>query len=100
MNGNAYYYGDTGLLPVVLTPSLASQAGSTCWGGPLATDFFTMTFLFKIDQPGAPGVADGMTFMVHTDPRGSTALGGTGGSLGYAGITPSVAFRFGKGHRE
>src|SRR5262249_39316651 len=37
---------------------------------------------------------DGMTFVWQNDPRGATALGGPGGSLGYTGIRQSVAVRF------
>jgi glucose/arabinose dehydrogenase len=38
------------------------------------------------------GSADGITFVLHRDPRGLTALGASGGALGYTGITPSFAF--------
>ena len=54
----------------------------------------------KIDLvAGCCGAADGMAWVVHNDPRGVTAVGATGGALGYAGtvlqqINASAGFRF------
>jgi hypothetical protein len=44
---------------------------------------FTTTFVFRISQDGA----DGFTFVIQNDPRGLTALGDDGTSLGYSGYT-------------
>jgi hypothetical protein len=44
---------------------------------------------------GSPNGADGIDFVLQRDPRGLTALGGSGNNKGYSGsnaITPSVAF--------
>ncbi len=51
---------------------------------------FTTRFDFKI--VGGPGGADGLTFTIQ--PSGPGAIGGTGGGLGYAGISDSVAVEF------
>jgi peptide-N4-(N-acetyl-beta-glucosaminyl)asparagine amidase len=63
-----------------LTPAEASQHGAA-WTNSICDveGGFTVRFRFQINQDGA----DGFTFAVqNADPR---ALGGTGGTLGYAG---------------
>jgi hypothetical protein len=61
---------------------------------------FSAVFEFRISNPsGIPdgtGVigADGLTFVIHDAPQGSSALGGFGSGLGYSGITKSVAVEF------
>jgi hypothetical protein len=57
------------------------------------TGTFATSFVLK-DRPVSLGGADGLTFVLQADPRGASALGGGGGSLGYEGITPSVAVMF------
>ena len=54
---------------------------------------FTTTFEWRTHE-GTDPRADGFTFTIQTDPRGATALGGGGGSLGYEGITNSAAVTF------
>ena len=52
------------------------------------TNGFTATFTY---QAGGNKAADGVAFVLQNDPRGASALGAAGGSLGYAGITNSAA---------
>jgi hypothetical protein len=78
---------------VTLTSAANNQAGSA-WNSNtinLAQNF-DMTFKAYF---GAPAGADGIDFVLQKDPRGTSALGSSGGSKGYSGagsITPSVAF--------
>ncbi|CAG0933725.1 hypothetical protein TFLX_03200 [Thermoflexales bacterium] len=54
---------------------------------------FQSTFQFRTSDPvGAR--ADGLAFVIHNDQRELTTLGNAGCSLGYGGITPSVAIEF------
>ncbi|HEX5218055.1 MAG TPA: immunoglobulin domain-containing protein [Verrucomicrobiae bacterium] len=76
---------DTGT--VTLTSGAGSTARSVFYNAPLYIGAFNASFVYH-DVGG--GGADGATFTIQNDPRGATALGGGGGALGYAGITPSV----------
>jgi hypothetical protein len=72
-----------------------SQAGSVYYNQRVPAGAFSTTFVLR-DQ-NLVGSADGITFVLHTDPRGTAALGSAGGALGYGGgaaITPSVAIKF------
>ena len=84
MNGSASVSG-TGLQ---LTNGGSSEAGSAFYTTPVNIQAFTTNFSFKLTDP----VADGFTFTIQN--AGLTALGGIGGSLGYAGIGESVAIKF------
>jgi len=80
LNGSASVTGNL----LQITPNLASQKGSAFYTSPVPVGGgFTTTFTFLISQDGA----DGFAFVIHNDPRGTTALGDDGTSLGYSGYT-------------
>lgn len=72
-----------------LTNSGGTQLRSIFHDERQSTALFTASFTyrgnfgFNVDQ--------GASFILHNDPRGSSAIGGFGGELGYAGIANSVA---------
>jgi autotransporter-associated beta strand protein len=69
---------------------------------------FTASFTYQDVNPPAGGGADGVTFTLHNDLRGPTAIGGGGGGLGYGAdaspalIAPSVAYEINiyNGHQQ
>jgi hypothetical protein len=71
-----------------LTTGAGSTARSAFFSFPLNITDFVATFTYQ-DVNG--GGADGAAFVLQNDARGTAALGGAGGGLGYSGITPSVA---------
>ena len=77
---------------LTITPNVGNQANSVIFNQPVSTHNFTASFTYT-DVTG--GGADGFALMLQNDPRGTTALGGAGGALGYGQGTPilnSVAF--------
>jgi hypothetical protein len=79
-----------------LTQNQASQTSSAFFPTPLYIGAFKATFSYQLVTPtGSTGnPADGAAFIIQNDPRGASALGGGGGSLGYANITKSAALEF------
>jgi hypothetical protein len=79
-----------------LTDGGGSEAGSGFYGTPLNIQAFTTDFSFQLTNPNA----DGMAFVIQNS--GSTALGPSGGGLGYGpdtsggigGIPSSLAVKF------
>ncbi len=71
-----------------LTSGLGSTSRNVYYNSPLYIGAFIAQFDY-VDVGG--GGADGITFCLHNDPRGAATLGGGGGGLGYAGISPSAA---------
>ena len=73
-----------------VTQAITTQVGSAFFNEPLDLSqpfSFSGTMFFGNDDAGA----DGMTFILATDP---TAQGMSGGGVGYEGITPSLIVEF------
>jgi hypothetical protein len=79
-----------------LTPATRLTAGAAYLPQAYAigpTSSFEVAFWFRlVNTAGQPG--DGFAFLWQNDPRGTAALGGNGGALGYSGIVPSVDVEF------
>ena len=71
-----------------LTDGNANEARSAFYTTPVNVQQFSTDFDFQLTNPNA----DGFTFTIQGD--GPTAVGGMGGSLGYAGIPTSMAVKF------
>ncbi|HLX62492.1 MAG TPA: C25 family cysteine peptidase [Planctomycetota bacterium] len=83
--------GGTGLITsdvVTLTNGGLSEARSVFNNSPVAniTTGFVAQFTYN-----SPGGADGAAFIIQNSANGATALGTTGGGLGYTGVAPSFA---------
>jgi hypothetical protein len=74
-----------------LTDAGGSEAGNVFSNTKVNITNFSTTFVFRFSEGTVPR-ADGITFIIQgNSPQ---ALGGGGGSLGYAGIHNSVAIKF------
>jgi hypothetical protein len=71
-----------------LTNGGGSEAGSAFVNTPVNIQAFTTDFSFQLSDANA----DGITFTIQGN--GPTALGSSGGGLGYAGIAKSVTVKF------
>jgi hypothetical protein len=82
-----------------LTDGHDSEATSGFYSTPQNVSSFTASFTFTCvgGDGGQYSNADGGSFVIQDDPRGSKALGGGGNSLGVAGaslLSPSAEFEF------
>ncbi|HTG29780.1 MAG TPA: chitobiase/beta-hexosaminidase C-terminal domain-containing protein [Methylomirabilota bacterium] len=84
-NGNAVLAGNRLQLS---DTSTTFEDSSAFWNQKVNVQSFTNDFTFQIANPGA----DGITFAIQG--AAPTALGVGGGSLGYGGMTNSVAVKF------
>ena len=98
INGTAAATDIAGRDVMRLTPPQGSSGGSVfnTQAIALTNDYsFSTRFTFNIGSNGdtiyGPIGADGIAFVIQTQ---SNTVGGTGGGLGYAGISPSVAVEF------
>jgi len=74
---------------LMITDDDTSLANAAWYTAPVNVDRnFTASFGYSAGDV----TADGATFTLHNDSRGVDALGGSGRSLGYGGITNSVAY--------
>jgi hypothetical protein len=71
-----------------LTNGGQEEASSAYFKTPVEIESFTTDFDFQLTK----AVADGFTFILQN--YGLAAMGGRGGSLGYAGIPDSIAIKF------
>ena len=74
-----------------ITGGVVTTAASAFALTPVNVTNFTTQFSFN-QVPGTATTADGMTFTIQG--VAPTAVGGTGGGLGFAGTTKSVAIKF------
>jgi hypothetical protein len=111
-NGSAKLLtGPKGVSVLWLTPAQIGQAGSVFTTDRVVSNptyAFATFFQFEMTDPGPGGASDGMTFVLQAES--ASALGGSGGCLGYAGtlssgcappsggIMPSVAVEFDTWH--
>ncbi|HSY32396.1 MAG TPA: chitobiase/beta-hexosaminidase C-terminal domain-containing protein [Verrucomicrobiae bacterium] len=84
-NGNAVLVGNRLQLS---DTSTTFEDSSAFWNQKVSVQGFTNDFTFQIANPGA----DGITFAIQGSSP--TALGVVGGSLGYGGMSNSVAVKF------
>ncbi len=76
-----------------LTPAESEKKGSVFLKDPISVGSFSTSFTFYLhDKYGWFPAADGFTFVLQS--VGNDALGNGGGSLGYAGISNSIAVEF------
>lgn len=95
LNGSAVNTDDSRLQ---LTTGGTNQAGSVFWNALVNVQTFKTDFTFQLS--GSPPIADGITFTIQND--GVTALGPSGGGLGYGsdstsgplGLANSMAVKF------
>lgn len=87
LNGTATLNG----IDLLVTPDAGTQLGSAMFIPQfLPTSDIHVQMKLKITTSIQPG-ADGMAFVMHRATGGSSALGTTGGGIGYGGLTPSIA---------
>jgi hypothetical protein len=92
-NGDVKYLEDEKIVRINLTQNDNGQVTSA-WFYRKVNLSKSFEIRFKVYLGNDNGGADGVTFVLQNDSRGFQALGYAGGSLGYSGISPSVAVEF------
>jgi glucose/arabinose dehydrogenase len=80
-----------------LTSAVNNQAGSSYFTSALGINddtSFQTSFKFRATGGNGSAGADGFVFALQNSAAGVLALGGSGGSLGYGGISNSLAIEF------
>ena len=77
---------------LTLTTAANTEAKSFWNANPVIVTSFHADYSYT--DAGGAASADGAAFVLQNAPTGTTALGTTGGGLGYGGITPSFAVEF------
>ena len=72
---------------LTLTDNSGSQGRSAFYNIPVTVGSFNVSFVYQVSGSKA---ADGSTFILQNDSRGTSALGSVGGGLGYNGINNSA----------
>jgi len=92
LNGRAMFVAGGALQPM---PYAGNSAGNvaTRQRRKVAGDW-TASFTYYVPKKTSP-IADAITFFVHNDPRGATALGGQYNGGGLSGISKSVGLNWG-----
>ncbi|MCA9281067.1 MAG: hypothetical protein H6812_10600 [Phycisphaeraceae bacterium] len=81
---------DSGTDTLQITNTAGGEARSVFFGTPQSITAFTASFTYRVNYPGNP-TTFGTALVLQNDPDGAMALGAGQGSLGYGGITKSVA---------
>lgn len=74
-----------------------SQRASAFYDTAISVNNFTgfnTQFQFRLDQGAGTNGSDGFAFVLHNNGAATTALGGIGGGVGYAGLDNSIAIKF------
>ncbi len=91
LNGSASQTGTS----LQLTPNQNNLSGTAFLKRPLAIDANTsFSTQFQFQLTGGTNGADGLTFVLQNSSSGLSAIGSTGGGLGYQGIGNSLAIEF------
>ena len=85
LNGNAAQSGTN----LRLVPSVLSQKGTAFFAAPVTVENgFDTKFTFQTSTPSGGG-ADGLTFVIHNDPRADTFLANHAATIGYGAFATS-----------
>ena len=91
VSGNAGYDGPSDTFHI--TPDAVGQVGGVMFNERIALGHdFAVSFDILMGAKANGG--DGMSFVLHNDPRGAAALGYGGGNLGATGISNGLAIEF------